>query len=83
MKTCTCIGIKRKEKKEGRGRGQFAGKRAGSRNDHVGGVNSSSCESQTHLDAHGGRKRFETRELREKHVFGLYTILPAPVLCGV
>ena len=27
-----------------------------------------SCESQTHLDAHGGRKLFETRELREKHV---------------
>jgi len=27
-----------------------------------------SCESQTHLDAYGGRKLFETRELREKHV---------------
>jgi len=32
------------------------------------GVNSLSCESQTHLDAYGGRKLFETRELREKHV---------------
>ena len=35
------------------------------------GVNSLSCESQTHLHAHGGRKLFETRELRElreKHV---------------
>jgi len=27
-----------------------------------------SYESQTHLDAYGGRKLFETRELREKHV---------------
>ena len=32
------------------------------------GVNSLSCESQTHLDAHDGSKLFETRELREKHV---------------
>jgi len=33
------------------------------------GVNSLSCESQTHFDAHGGGcKLFETRELREKHV---------------